>query len=70
MTNTYGSQHDPFVKLGDVLKELGVSRSTFDGWRALGVAPECHKFPNGQVKVRRSALTAWIDSRIEERKVG
>jgi len=45
------------------LVEIKVARSTFDTWRSLGCAPECIKLPNGQIRVRRCALEAWLTSR-------
>ncbi|MCK9904351.1 DNA-binding protein [Frankia sp. Cpl3] len=53
-----------------VLAELGdehgpLARSTFDDWRARGVAPKVIKLPNGQLRVDRADLNAWIDSRVQ-----
>jgi hypothetical protein len=42
---------DPLLTLAEVLAELKVARSTFDTWRVLGTAPECIKYPNGQIRV-------------------
>ncbi len=56
---------DPLMTIADVLSELQVSRSTFDTWRALDVSPVCIKLPNGQVRVRRSALDAWLNARAD-----
>ena len=33
----------------------------------LGIAPECIKYPNGQLRVRRSALDTWLAARVEMR---
>lgn len=50
----------------DVLAELGgVSRRTFYRWRELGLAPACIRLPNGELRVRRSVLNAWLDDRAE-----
>lgn len=46
----------------EVCDELAVSRSTFYYWRQLGKAPRCIKLPNGEIRIRRSDLAAWIDS--------
>ncbi len=58
------------IPLAAVLVELGgehgpLSRSTFDDWRARGVAPKVIKLPNGQLRIDRADLNAWIDSRIQ-----
>jgi predicted DNA-binding transcriptional regulator AlpA len=56
---------DVLLTIAEVLAELQVARSTFDTWRSLGSAPECIKLPNGQIRVRRRALDAWLASRTE-----
>lgn len=38
-----------------------LSRATFYRWRATGKAPRCLKLPNGQVRVRQSALDRFLD---------
>lgn len=53
------------LTIAEVLDELQVARSTFDTWRALGAAPECIKLPNGQLRIRRAALDAWLAGRIQ-----
>ena len=59
---------DALLTMAEVLAELKVARSTFDTWRLLGTAPECIKYPNGQLRVRRSALDAWLSARVEMRQ--
>ena len=50
----------------EVLEELGgISRRTFYRWRELGTAPDCIRLPNGELRVRRAALNAWLDKRAE-----
>ncbi|TQS12022.1 helix-turn-helix domain-containing protein [Microbispora sp. SCL1-1] len=47
----------------EVLTELGgVSRRTFYRWRELGHAPKCVKLPNGELRIWRSDLAAWLES--------
>jgi predicted DNA-binding transcriptional regulator AlpA len=58
----HGASADPLLTIAEVLAELKVARSTFDTWRGLGCAPECIKLPNGQIRVRRCALDAWLAS--------
>ncbi len=59
---------DDLLTMAEVLAELKVARSTFDTWRVLGLAPECIKIPNGQIRVRRSALNAWLAELVEMRQ--
>lgn len=62
------SPREDLLTVAEVLAELKVARSTFDTWRLLGSAPECIKYPNGQIRVRRSALEAWLAERVEMRR--
>ena len=48
------------LTIADVCDELGVARSTFYDWRAKGAAPKCFKLPNGEIRVRRADLDAWL----------
>lgn len=48
------------LTIPQVCDELSVSRSTFYFWRQTGKAPRCIKLPNGEVRVRRSDLDAWL----------
>lgn len=47
------------LKLPEVLAEIGTSRAAFYRWRARGLAPKCHKLPNGQLRFKRADLDAW-----------
>jgi predicted DNA-binding transcriptional regulator AlpA len=63
MTPTAGSTSRPrHLTIADVCDELGVARSTFYDWRAKGAAPKCFKLPNGEIRVRRVDLDAWLAS--------
>ncbi|OHV49375.1 excisionase [Pseudofrankia sp. BMG5.36] len=58
------------LPLAVVLAELGdeqgpLARSTFDDWRAKGRAPRVIKLPNGQLRVARPDLNAWLDTRAQ-----
>jgi predicted DNA-binding transcriptional regulator AlpA len=68
MSARRGDAADTLLTVAEVLAELKVARSTFDTWRVLGTAPECIKYPNGQLRVRRSALNEWLASRVEIRE--
>ena len=51
---------DELLMVPEVLDELHVARSTFNRWRALGIAPRSIKLPNGDIRIRRSALDTWL----------
>ena len=57
-----GGGQGALLSIPEVIAEIGVPRSTFYRWRQLGVGPKCIKLPNGQVRVRRSALDDWLSS--------
>lgn len=58
---------DVLMTVPEVLEELnGVSRRTFYRWRELGVGPRAFKLPNGELRIRRSAFTAWLSEREDE----
>ncbi|MYX57565.1 helix-turn-helix domain-containing protein [Streptomyces sp. SID8382] len=49
-----------------VLEELGgISRRTFYRWRELRIAPHCIRLPNGELRVRRDVLNAWLEDHAE-----
>ncbi|MFJ4409222.1 helix-turn-helix transcriptional regulator [Streptomyces sp. NPDC088910] len=50
----------PQLKLPEVLEEIQMSRAAFYRMRARGKAPRLIKLPNGQIRVRRSDLDAWL----------
>jgi predicted site-specific integrase-resolvase len=50
----------------EVLAALNnVSRRTFYRWRELGIAPECIRLPNGELRVWKSDFHAWLEQRRE-----
>lgn len=49
------------LKLSEVLVELGMSRAAFYRMRARNQAPRLIKLPNGQLRIRRTDLDAWLD---------
>jgi predicted DNA-binding transcriptional regulator AlpA len=50
----------------EVLAALNsVSRRTFYRWRELGIAPECIKLPNGELRIERRELWAWLEKHRE-----
>ncbi|MEU8398003.1 helix-turn-helix domain-containing protein [Nonomuraea sp. NPDC048892] len=54
---------DELLTVRQVLDELGgVSRRTFYRWREVGKAPEGIRLPNGELRIYRSDLNAWLES--------
>jgi predicted DNA-binding transcriptional regulator AlpA len=51
---------EELLTIPQVIREIGVPRSTFYRWRQLGIGPRAIKLPNGQVRIRRSALNDWL----------
>ncbi len=50
------------LTIPEVTAELKVSRSTFYYWRQTGKAPRCIKLPNGDIRIRRTDLDAWLST--------
>jgi len=61
-TDTLSDEH---LTTAEICAELKVSRSTFYYWRQTGKAPQCFILPNGEVRIARAELKAWIDARRE-----
>lgn len=61
--STLPAMKDPLLTVPEVLEELGVSRSTWEKWRARNVTPAVVVLPNGQLRVRRSELESWLLAR-------
>jgi excisionase family DNA binding protein len=53
------------LTIDEVIAELRVSRAAFYRWRRQGAGPPAVRLPGGGVRVRRSALAAWL-GRLEE----
>ena len=58
-----------FLTLDEFLSELGVPRSTFFHWKAIGLAPRTYKLPNRQLVIRRADFEAWLAAREERHAV-
>ena len=54
--------HDKLT-VPEVCEDLQIAQSTFYEWRTKGTGPRCIKLPNGQLRVRRSDLEAWLGAR-------
>jgi predicted DNA-binding transcriptional regulator AlpA len=52
---------DPFLSYAEVLAMLRVSRSTLHKWRVDGRFPAMTRLPNGDLRIRRSVLLAWLE---------
>ncbi|MEV4385050.1 helix-turn-helix domain-containing protein [Micromonospora sp. NPDC049580] len=52
--------NEELLTVAEVLAELRVPRSTWFYWRQTGKGPRVIKLPNGQLRVRRSALGRWL----------
>ena len=57
---TKAGLRNELLSLAEVLAELGVPRSTFFRWKAIGRAPRIIKYPNGSLHIRRADLEAWL----------
>ncbi|WP_074946438.1 helix-turn-helix domain-containing protein [Jiangella alba] len=53
------------LTVAELCAELRIARSTFYDWRAKRTAPRCIKLPNGELRVRRGDLDAWLNFRQE-----
>lgn len=59
-------QRDELLTVPQVLEILvDVSPRTFYRWRETGKAPSAIRLPNGDLRIWRSELTAWLDTRRE-----
>lgn len=60
---THGGPNEKLT-LAEVCAELRIERSTFYDWRAKGRAPRCLKLPNGEIRITRRDLDAWLETRL------
>ncbi len=51
---------DALLTIDEVIAELRVSRASFYRWRRRGTGPAEVRLPGGGVRIRRSALQAWL----------
>jgi excisionase family DNA binding protein len=59
-----GLRTQVWLDYAQAMEYLRVSRSTLDGWRRSGTI-SFTKLPNGQLRIRRTALDEWLESLIE-----
>lgn len=61
------SRRDELLTVAQVLVILGdVSPRTFYRWRETGKAPSAVRLPNGELRIWRSDLEAWLERLREE----
>jgi predicted DNA-binding transcriptional regulator AlpA len=61
------NQRNELLTVAQVLVILGdVSPRTFYRWRETGKAPDAVRLPNGELRIWRNDLTAWLDQLREE----
>ena len=51
-----------YLTIEDLCDQVGISRDTFYKWRMRKVAPVCTKLPNGELRIARADLEAWLDA--------
>ncbi|PRY19138.1 helix-turn-helix transcriptional regulator [Pseudosporangium ferrugineum] len=51
-----------FLTLDEFLAQMGVPRSTFFRWKAIGLAPRHYKMPNRSIRIRRADFESWLSS--------
>lgn len=52
---------DEMLTIAEVCRVLRISRSTFYEWRTKGRAPRCLKLPNGDLRIKNSELSRFMD---------
>ena len=52
---------DKPLTVPQVCEVLDVSKSTFYYWRQTAKAPRCIRLPNGDLRIHRADLDAWLD---------
>ena len=57
---------DPWMTVEEVMEELGITRRTWQQWRARRCTPVASRLPNGELRMRRSAYNEWLDSMQED----
>jgi len=51
------------LTIPQVCDQFGISRSTFEKWRARRIGPAAIVLPNGSVRIRQDELDSWLLSR-------
>lgn len=50
-----------WLTVDEVCERIGISRSTWDKWRARRTGPPCKRLPNGSLRCREDHLDRWLD---------
>ncbi len=61
MTQTLAEERSRWLTVDEVCTELRIARSTWEKWRQKDAGPKVVKLPNGQLRIRRDWLDAWIN---------
>lgn len=61
MTQTLTAQRSRWLTVDEVCTELRIARSTWEKWRQKNAGPKVVKLPNGQLRIHRDWLDAWIN---------
>lgn len=60
--NTADWTENKWYSVNQVCEFLGINRSTFYKWRALSLAPQVVRLPNGDLRVREDWLADFLSS--------
>ena len=64
MTQTLTEQRSRWLTVDEVCTELRIARSTWEKWRQKNAGPKVVRLPNGQLRIRRDWLDAWINEKL------
>ena len=56
-----------WITPSQLCEELGVTRSTYDRWKAKGTLPTYRKLPGGHVLFDQRDVTDWLDAMLVSR---
>ena len=65
MSSSTTRRGQELLTVAEVCTELRIAKRTFYEWRAKGLAPECTRLPNRDLRVSRADLDAWMAARKE-----
>ncbi|MDX6267019.1 MAG: hypothetical protein QOD70_1759 [Frankiales bacterium] len=56
------AERPAYLTVEEACADIGVARSTWDTWKALGKTPQMSRLPNGQYRIRPAVLDQWMIS--------